>query len=313
MFSEKDAPLFVVFVLVAAAAAVIALLLSRPAAEPQPQIAVLPSPAAADATPELLPSEVVDQQATATAEEPVATEALPTRSPTPEATPMPAPSATPAREGRFLGNGVWLVAQLNEWEEPGQVLLSFDLPRLEGETLGQVDPFNREVDGQANIVADDLRNGVVELGFGEGGGASIRHTVFLASERMLSVRLDFDFYIMGQAHPAAWTYAINYDPATGRLLTLGDLFLPGSDYLGVISRYCLADLERQGVLAWADGALPTSENYNNKWNVTDAGLLINFDNYTVAPYAAGPQSVVVPYRELRGVAAPGGPLGAFMP
>ena len=43
------------------------------------------------------------------------------------------------------------------------------------------------------------------------------------------------------------------------------------------------------------------------------GLLISFDTYTVAPGAAGPQSVVVPYQELRAVAAPDGPLAAFMP
>jgi len=187
------------------------------------------------------------------------------------------------------------------------------VPRLEGDTPVQVDPFNREVEAQVNREKDALRQGVIDMGLGEGGTLWISHTVTYASERVLSVWLDFGFYVVGQAHPSGWTYAVNYDPAAGRLLALADLFLPGSDYLGVLSRYCLADLDRQGVLAWGDGALPAPENYEHKWVVTDAGLLINFDEYTVAPYAAGPQSVVVPYQELRGVAAPDGPLAAFMP
>jgi hypothetical protein len=38
-------------------------------------------------------------------------------------------------------------------------------------------------------------------------------------------------------------------------------------------------------------------------------LLITFDEYQVAPYAAGPQKVAIPYSELRALINPQGPLG----
>jgi hypothetical protein len=52
------------------------------------------------------------------------------------------------------------------------------------------------------------------------------------------------------------------------------------------------------------------ENYRN-WNITPDGLMITFDEYQVAPYAAGPQTVTVPYSELRGLINPEGVLKQF--
>ena len=46
--------------------------------------------------------------------------------------------------------------------------------------------------------------------------------------------------------------------------------------------------------------------------ITAQGLLISFDAYTIAPYAAGPQSVLIPYQVLRNVADPEGPLAQFL-
>jgi hypothetical protein len=41
--------------------------------------------------------------------------------------------------------------------------------------------------------------------------------------------------------------------------------------------------------------------------------MITFDEYQVAPYAAGAQTVVIPYRELQTVIAPAGPLAGITP
>jgi hypothetical protein len=53
--------------------------------------------------------------------------------------------------------------------------------------------------------------------------------------------------------------------------------------------------------------VPTPENYRN-WNIATDGLMITFDEYQVAAYAAGPQTVVVPYSELQAVIDPASPL-----
>lgn len=38
------------------------------------------------------------------------------------------------------------------------------------------------------------------------------------------------------------------------------------------------------------------------------GLLITFNEYSIAPYPAGIQSVLIPYSELKSIAKPGGAL-----
>jgi hypothetical protein len=125
-----------------------------------------------------------------------------------------------------------------------------------------------------------------------------------------SIKLDFSFYSDGAAHPGLYSITVNYDLAQGKELALGDLFLPNSNYLEAISNYCIAELSKQPFFdtPFQEGAKPTAENYRN-WNITKDGLMITFDEYQVAPYAAGPQTVVVPYSTLQTVINPQGPLG----
>ena len=131
---------------------------------------------------------------------------------------------------------------------------------------------------------------------------------------LLSLKFEIMTYIQGAAHPGTHSRTVTYDLEAGADVRLEQLFLPGSDYLGTISRYCIAQLETRdiGFEAFSQGAQPVMENYGS-WNITPDGLLITFDEYQVAAYAAGPQVVVVPYAELQSVIDPTGPLKAFMP
>jgi hypothetical protein len=47
------------------------------------------------------------------------------------------------------------------------------------------------------------------------------------------------------------------------------------------------------------------------WNFDFNGLLIKFDPYQVMPYAYGPQTVAIPYRELQADLKPDSPLADF--
>jgi hypothetical protein len=128
-----------------------------------------------------------------------------------------------------------------------------------------------------------------------------------------SFKFDSAFYSDGAAHPGLNSMTLNYDLAQGRELTLGDLFLPNSNYLEVISNYCITELSKQPFFdsPFADGAKPTPENYRN-WNLAPDGLLITFDTYQVGPGAAGPQQVNVPYGELTSIINPQGPLSVVL-
>ena len=58
------------------------------------------------------------------------------------------------------------------------------------------------------------------------------------------------------------------------------------------------------------GAAPELTNYDN-WSLRKNGLGITFDSYQVGPYAAGPQSVLVPYSVLKDMIKPDGPAAQF--
>jgi hypothetical protein len=129
---------------------------------------------------------------------------------------------------------------------------------------------------------------------------------------LVSVRLEMVTYL-GGAHPNTAYYSLNYDLTEGRSLALADLFKPGSAYLEKLSTYCLKTLRsREDVRLFGEkaGTAPEAQNYT-VWNVTPDGLLITFNEYQVAVYAAGPQLVLVPYARLKDFIDPGGPLAQY--
>lgn len=222
----------------------------------------------------------------------------------------PATATTPspvAEVEQDLGGGLKLVAEESEEDGQGEFGTYIWAPRLLGPDETVTAPFNRAVEGFVTFALDDFRQGALEVTTEPGSSIWITHTATLATENLVSVLFYVDGYVMGAAHPFHYSYSVNYDVDQARVLGLRDLFLPDTDYLEILSRYCLDDLTEQGVLAWEEGALPAPENYQ-QWNIAQEGLLISFDEYTVAPYAAGPQSVVVPYAVLEGILAPDGPL-----
>jgi hypothetical protein len=131
---------------------------------------------------------------------------------------------------------------------------------------------------------------------------------------LLSLKFTISYYSDGAAHPGSYSHTVTYDLEAGQFVNLDQLFLPGSDYLGTISTYCIKTLKASEIGEVVDetGAQPTVDNYRN-WNITAEGLLITFDEYQVAAYAAGPQQVTIPYSELAAIIDPQGPLVGYIP
>ncbi|MEP6706273.1 MAG: DUF3298 domain-containing protein [Pyrinomonadaceae bacterium] len=149
----------------------------------------------------------------------------------------------------------------------------------------------------------------------------IGYDIALANDDLVSVGFDIGGYSRGAAHPSSFTETINYDLKNGKTLKLADLFKPSSSYLKIISAYCINDLKKQAKAQGPDsllindgiqnGAAAKAENYKS-WTITRKGMAITFDAYQVAPYAAGPQFVLVPYSALQDTINPDGPLGQFV-
>jgi hypothetical protein len=235
---------------------------------------------------------------------------LTAESPRPTLTPTP-PTVLEDRGAWDLGRGFRLLMQ--ETKDDGQADFGYHAwaPLLVGPEEAVTSGFNRAVDGFTSYALDEFRQWLYE-GVDEAGSTIwMTHTVTFATDELVSVLFYVDGYVMGAAHPFHYSHSLNYDMGMVQMLELDDLFRPGADYLAVLSRYSLDDLERQGVLEREDGALPLAENFQ-RWNITIQGLLISFDEYAVASYAAGPQSVVIPYEVLGNVADPEGPLAQFL-
>ncbi|HEV7682410.1 MAG TPA: RsiV family protein, partial [Pyrinomonadaceae bacterium] len=137
---------------------------------------------------------------------------------------------------------------------------------------------------------------------------AIGYEVALAKDDLIGIEFTVSSYSAGAAHPNSYTDVVNFDLKNGKAIKLADLFTPGSKYLQTLSTYCIQDLKKQAKAQgdsaamdddWINrGAGAALTNYDN-WSITKKGLKITFDPYQVAAYAAGPQSVLVPYSALK--------------
>jgi hypothetical protein len=140
------------------------------------------------------------------------------------------------------------------------------------------------------------------------------HILTAQYEDIWSIKLNFLYYYDNPKYPVLHSIPVNYDLAKGKELELSDLFLPDSNYLELISNYCVADLNKRDTTEDPIYAAtyPSLHNFEN-WNITPEGLMITFNQTEVASFEAGPQYVIVPYDELNAVIDPQGPLQYFKP
>jgi Protein of unknown function (DUF3298) len=191
--------------------------------------------------------------------------------------------------------------------------ITSQMPQLTGSDDPRVAAFNQRLNELVTKEVDIWRQSFLQNTaptVNNGSTLDVTYTLLSQIGDLWSFKFDSSFYSDGAAHPGLNSLTLNYDLGQGRELALADLFLPNTNYLEAISKYCIAELSKQPFFdgPFSEGAQPTPENYRN-WNITSDGLMITFDEYQVAPYAAGPQKVVVPYSELQALINPQGPLG----
>jgi hypothetical protein len=190
--------------------------------------------------------------------------------------------------------------------------LTAQVPQLTGSDDPRVQAFNRRLNDLIMKEVDMWRQNFQQMPVtpnSNGSSLDVKYTLISQIGELWSFKFDFLFYSDGAAHPGSYSITVNYELGQSRELALGDLFLVSSNYLEVIATYCKTELGKQPFFdpVFATGADPTVENYRN-WNISPDGLRITFDDYQVAPHAAGPQTVTVPWNELNGLIDPQGPL-----
>ena len=232
------------------------------------------------------------------------------------ATPVPSPLPPTATSDPLLSQQVTLISQpFQEINQTPPFTITAETPQLVGTDDPRLTAFNQRLNELVSKEVDMWRQSFLQNSapvMNNGSTLNVTYTLLAQMDDLWSFKIAFDFYSDGAAHPGLYSVTLNYDLGQGRELALSDLFLPNSNYLEAISNYCIAELSKQPFFEgpFAEGAQPTLENYRN-WNITPDGLLITFDEYQVAPYAAGPQTVTVPYDRLQELINPEGPAGRF--
>jgi hypothetical protein len=228
----------------------------------------------------------------------------------PKTTPAPLPPTTtaPAQNQSFVISS----RNVSETGDNPEYTLNAQIPVI----LENADPralaFNDQIQTLVQREIDAFKRNLSTLSPDpsfEASSFDVSFEVLLQTQELASIKFDLSGYASGAAHPYHYSVTVNYNLEQGRQLSLEELFLSGSKYLETIANLCKVELSRRDIDfdMFAEGAAPTPENYRN-WNITTDGLMITFDEYQVAAYAAGPQVVVVPYDELQAVVAPTGPL-----
>jgi len=231
------------------------------------------------------------------------------------ATPPPAvPEATtiPLNQQVILTS----ISFREEGQAPAYTIAS-QTPKLSGSEDARVQEFNKQV---AMLIQSEIeyfrKNILTQMPDNSSSASSsfnTQYTLVFQGGALWSLKFDFAGYAAGAAYPYHYSSALNYDLEQGRKLALSELFPKDSNYLDAISRYCIAELSRRDIGFYGgfqQGAEPKPDNYRN-WNITASGLLITFDEYQVAPFAVGAQSVTIPYRELNTLINSKSPLAMF--
>jgi hypothetical protein len=218
---------------------------------------------------------------------------------------------------------------IKETKKKPKYEIDVSYPQIEGAAGSTFDKFNRA--GRSLVMRKivDFRKDMNEMAAEPeavetsetGSDLGIGYSIGIARDDLISVEFDIGGYYQGAAHPNSYTEVINFDVKNGKVLKLADLFKPGSKYLAALSAYAIKDLKAQAKAKGPDsmlddetiqtGAGPAVKNFKS-WTVTKKGIALTFDAYQVAPYAAGPQQVIVPYSVLKDLINPDGPLAAVV-
>ena len=127
--------------------------------------------------------------------------------------------------------------------------------------------------------------------------------VEVLTDTLLSLSINDEYYT-GGAHGGSGVYFINVNPQTGATFTLDNLLKPNyEDALNTLGNKVFRQTRQL-----ADTA-SLSENYfefpedkftlNKNYGFKQEGIVFYYNSYEIAPYAAGPTEVLIPYDELK--------------
>lgn len=176
--------------------------------------------------------------------------------------------------------------------------------RVNAAVRDTVEAFAADLRPEADLFTGDPEADRIFVGDAEGETAR----AFLGG-RVFSSRVDVYAYT-GGAHGNLYSFAFNYDLATGEPIRLSDLFHGGTAYLDTLAARVTERLVADRGTGWMfEDEIPPDPDYFSIFTLGADSLTVFFPPYAIASYAAGPSEVSVPYAALRGVLDERGPVG----
>jgi len=208
--------------------------------------------------------------------------------------------------------GLYRITAKQITRRKGKLKIDINYPQLEGLADNAVQKnFNERVRA---LVSNDL-GGTSD----EEGTHSIGFTIDYRSADMLSLIFGAFYEWEGAAHPQHHNFSYNYDLKHDREIKLADLFVPGSNHLGVISKLCARDIAREkqknGMSDFSDDGEASAYDALKEdptFYLTEKRLVFIFDPYQVGSYAEGYYVVAIPYSQLMKIINTEGPLASFI-
>lgn len=171
------------------------------------------------------------------------------------------------------------------------------------------DAVERFVTNHSELFKSEISSSTVASEFGQ-NNLTVRYRVLMANETLVSIEFIRSQYVSGAAHPDTLVATLNWSPARKGMILPEDFFIPNLAYLDRLSYLADRELTNNRELAavvtpqWlAEGVSPSPENYRSL-GVRGESLLVFFNPYQVAPYAAGIIEVAIPLRELEDLMNP---------
>ena len=124
--------------------------------------------------------------------------------------------------------------------------------------------------------------------------------------QVLSLSLSNYTYHYMAAHGMTYIKSLTFDMKQEKICTLSDLFIPGSNYVEVISGLVKEQIEQREIplLSEFTGIKPNQDFY-----IADKSLVIYFQLYEITPYVVGFPMFPISVFELEDIIDPNGPLG----
>lgn len=120
------------------------------------------------------------------------------------------------------------------------------------------------------------------------------------NEKILSYSISTSSFT-GGAHPNSYLQYYNFELSSGRILKPSDIFKEGFE--SKLNEIIEKKFREKNKLAAGEsltegGLFENKINFNDNFAVIKDGILFYYNNYEIAPYAAGPTEIMMTYAEL---------------